>query len=199
MAPALTRPSPLPYQLAHQFVLIRRIWPKRRFWGALAARNNASSRHVARGSWLFGADDPREHHLHDQGVHPPARSRHTAGRSRSRRSLAAADPPDEDASSATLHPGLINPLSCQPDWPHRDTQGPRPIRTARTPAHWADVPRRGQHQRWQCRDCQRRMTGKTCTIASQVTYHRCPHTWATPHTPQMAGLDVRGLWPTSRR
>ena len=53
--------------------------------------------------------------LHDQGVHPPARSRHTAGRSRSRRSLAAADPPDEDASSATLHLCLINPLGCQPD------------------------------------------------------------------------------------
>ena len=72
---------------------------------------------IARGSCLSGADDPREHHVHDQGARPPARSCHTAGRSRSRRSLAAADPPDEDASSATLHHCLTSPLSCGPAGP----------------------------------------------------------------------------------
>jgi hypothetical protein len=59
--------------------------------------------HIARGSWLFGARS-RVGWLPDPRGHPPARSRHTAGRSRSRRSLAAADPPDEDAATSTGRP-----------------------------------------------------------------------------------------------
>ena len=82
-----------------------------------------------RGSFLSGARfrPARGGWLHDQRAHPPARSCHTAGRSRSRRSPAAADPPDEDASPATLHLCLINPLSYQPDCPHLETQGPHPM------------------------------------------------------------------------
>ena len=60
--------------------------------------------HIARGSWLFGARSrpARVGRLHDPRGHPPARSSHTAGRSGSRRSLAAADPPDEDAATSEM-------------------------------------------------------------------------------------------------
>jgi site-specific DNA recombinase len=34
--------------------------------------------------------------------------------------------------------------------------------------------------RVRCRECQRRMTGSTYNIASQITYYRCPHNWANP-------------------
>ena len=66
------------------------------FFGLVAA--------LPRFRWLYGARccPARVGWLREKRDHPPARSRHTAGRSRSRRSPAAADPPDEDASSATL-------------------------------------------------------------------------------------------------
>src|SRR5580698_10610122 len=69
--------------------------------------------------------------MHDQGSHSPARSRHTAGRSRSRRSLAAADPPDENTSSATLHLWLINPLSCHRKRQHHSRSHPNDSTTTR--------------------------------------------------------------------
>jgi hypothetical protein len=83
---------------------------------------------IARGSWLSWARSrpARGGWLHSQGVRSPARSRHPAGRRRSRCSLAAADPADEDAPSATLHLCLTSPLSCQLDWLHRGTEGPHP-------------------------------------------------------------------------
>ena len=72
---------------------------------------------IVRGGRLPGA---RGGWLHDQGSHPPARSRHTAGRSGPRRPRAAATPPDEEASPATIHLDPVSHLSRQPDYPRRD-------------------------------------------------------------------------------
>ena len=34
--------------------------------------------------------------------------------------------------------------------------------------------------RVRCRDCDRRMAGSTYNVASQLTYYKCPHNWASP-------------------
>lgn len=64
------------------------------FFGLVAALSASAGCPGARVGWLHG-----------HGSQPPARSRHTAGRSGPRRPPAAASPPDEDASPATPHRG----------------------------------------------------------------------------------------------
>ena len=102
------------------------------------------------------------------------------GRHRTRNGHRIPVPPDQWLwSPAPVHPAIIDrdtwDAAQQAGAGHGSSRDGDELNTH--PATVRFYPYRG---RVRCRDCQRRMTGKTYTIASQVTYYRCPHNWASP-------------------
>jgi site-specific DNA recombinase len=102
------------------------------------------------------------------------------GRHRTRNGHRTPVPPDQWLwTPAPAHPAIID----RPTWDlaqtiaagHGSSRDGDDLNT-----HPATIRFYPYRSRIRCRDCQRRMTGTTYTIASQPVYYRCPHDWANP-------------------
>jgi hypothetical protein len=102
------------------------------------------------------------------------------GRHRTRNGRRVPVPQDQWLwSPAPVHPAIIDRATWdaaqQVAAGHGSSRDGEDLNTH--PATARFYPYRG---RVRCRDCQRRMAGNTYNIASQISYYRCPHNWASP-------------------